>query len=106
MALITYPDKQTAVDPNSPASNEIFTAANANHIKTVVNANATALTDLAGTVDATTTEYTHATLNAAYPTAAIGAEIVCPYLTNGPVTYKKITSTVWYSIPMGTVSAT
>ena len=106
MALITYPDKQTAVDPLSPASNEIFTAANANHIKAVVNENATAITSLAGTVDAATTDYTHATLNAAYPSATIGTEIICPYLSNGAVTYKKITSTVWYSIPMGTVSAT
>ena len=41
MALITYQDKQTAVNAASPASNEIFTAADANQIKTVVNDNAT-----------------------------------------------------------------
>jgi hypothetical protein len=37
MAKITYPDKQTAVNPASPAANEVFTAADANQIKDVVN---------------------------------------------------------------------
>lgn len=38
MAKIAYPNKQTAVNPSSPAANEIFTAANANEIKVSVNA--------------------------------------------------------------------
>ena len=38
MAKITYPNKQTAVNPNSPAANEIFYAANANEVKASVNA--------------------------------------------------------------------
>jgi len=103
MALITYPDKQTAVDPNSPASNEIFTADNANMIKTAVNSLENSVLAIGGTIDAATTDYTSVTLNAAYPTAIIGQEVACPYLVNGPVVYKKITASVWYSIPIGTV---
>jgi len=102
MAKIAYPDKQTAVDPNTPASNEIFTAANANEIKQSVND----LYDLEETtVDVTTTDYTQATLNSTYASAAIGKKVACPNLSaSGPTLYIKITSTVWYSIPMGTIA--
>lgn len=103
MALITYADKQTAVNPASPASNEIFTADNANMIKTAVNSLENSVLAIGGTIDAATSDYTSATLNVAYPTAIIGQEVVCPYLVNSPVVYKKITASVWYSIPIGTV---
>ena len=102
MAKIAYPDKQTAVDPNTPASNEIFTAANANEIKVSVNT----LYDLYDlTVDAATADYTSATLNAAYPLSTVGSKVACPYLSeSGATLYIKLTSTVWYSIPMGTIA--
>jgi len=102
MAKIAYPDKQIAVDPNTPASNEIFTAADANEIKESVND----LYDLTeATIDSATTDYTQALLNAAYPSVAIGKKVVCPYQSgNGPIIYIKVTSTVWYSIPMGTIA--
>lgn len=100
MAKIAYPDKQTAVDPNSPAANEVFTAANANEIKQSVND----LYDLSDTeVDLTVTEYDSAGLNAAYPSAGIGKRIACPNLSGGAMIYIKITSTVWYSIPLGSI---
>lgn len=35
--LITYANKQTAVNPANPAANEVFTADDANQIKAVVN---------------------------------------------------------------------
>jgi len=38
MSKITYANKQTAVDPNNPASNEIFYATDANEVKASVNA--------------------------------------------------------------------
>lgn len=102
MAQIAFPNKQTAVDPNAPASNEIFTADNANEIKQSVND----LYDLTGlTIDPATIDYTQALLNAAYPLAEIGKKIACPFQSgNGPIIYIKVTSTVWYSIPMGTIA--
>lgn len=102
MALITYPDKQTAANPSSPAANEIFTAADANMIKTAVNSLENSVTAVGGIIDPTTADYTSAQLNVAYPTAIIGQEVACPYTASGAIIYKKITSTVWYSIPMGT----
>lgn len=104
MAKITYPDKQTAVVPSSPSANEIYTAADANMVKTVVNGLDDLISGMGGTVDAATADYTSATLNVAYPSASIGAQIICPYLSSGPVIYKKVTSTVWYSIPLGTIA--
>lgn len=38
MSKITYSNKQTAVDPNNPAPNEIFYATDANEVKASVNA--------------------------------------------------------------------
>ena len=102
MAKIAYPDKQTAVDPNTPASNEIFTAANANEIKVSVNA---LYDDTEPTVDNATADYDQASLNAAYPSVGIGKEIICQFQSgHGPIIFKKVTSTVWYSIPMGTIA--
>lgn len=98
MAKIAYPDKQTAVDPNSPAANEVFTAANANEIKQSVN-DLYDLTELI--VDLTTTDYTSSTLNTAYPSVGIGQKVACPNLSvSGATLYLKVTSTVWYSIPL------
>jgi len=101
MAKIAYPNKQTAVDPNTPAPNEIFTADNANEIKASVNA----LYDLADMiVDPTTTEYTSATLEAEYPDSVIGQKVACPYLSlSGATLYTKITSSLWYTNPLGTL---
>lgn len=101
MAKIAYPDKQTAVDPNTPAANEIYTAANANEVKASVN-DLYDLVDL--TVNNTTTDFTSATLNSTYASAAIGKKVACPNLSgSGPTIYIKITSTVWFSIPLGTI---
>lgn len=100
MAKIAYPDKQTAVDPNSPAANEVFTAANANEIKQSVN-DLYDLTNL--TVDLTVTEYDSSGLNTTYPSAGVGMKIACPNLSGGAMIYVKITSTVWYSIPLGSI---
>jgi hypothetical protein len=102
MALITYPDKQTAADPNNPAANEVFTADDANMIKTAVNSLENSVEAVGGIIDPTTSDYTSAALNIAYPTAIIGQEVACPYTASGAIIYKKITATVWYSIPMGT----
>lgn len=100
MAKIAYPDKQTAVNPNAPAANEIYTAANANEVKVSVN-DLYDQSDL--TVNTTTTDFTSATLQTAYPLASVGKMIACPNLSaGGPILYIKITSTIWYSIPMGT----
>lgn len=102
MAKIAYINKQTAVNPTSPAANEIYTAANANEVKESVNA----LYDMvegSQVVDPATADFTNATLNAAYPTAIIGQEIICPNLTNGPAIYKKVTALTWYSFPIGTI---
>ena len=52
-------------------------------------------------VNAATTPFTSATLEAAYPDAIIGDEVICNDLTNeGPTLYKKVTDTIWRSIPM------
>ena len=100
MAKIAYPDKQTAVDPNAPASNEVFTAANANEIKQSVND----LYDLQPTIDNETVDYNSTSLNAAYPSSAIGKQIICPFQSGyGSVIFIKVTSTVWYSIPLGSI---
>jgi hypothetical protein len=101
MAKIAYPNKQTAVDPNAPASNEVFTAANANEIKQSVND----LYDLTeAEVDPATTDYTSATLNTAYPTAGIGKQVICPFQSGfGSIIFIKVTSTVWHSIPTAAV---
>ena len=103
MAKIAYPNKQTAVNPASPAANEVFTAANANEIKTVVNGLDDMISEIVGIVDPATADYTSATLNAAYPSVSIGQEVICPYNAGGPIIYKKVTASVWYSLPMGTV---
>ena len=102
MSKIAYPNKQTAVDPNAPASNEVFTAANANEIKQSVND----LYDLTQPeVDPATTDYTSATLNTAYPSAGIGKQVLCPYQANaGSVIFIKVTSTVWYSISLSPIA--
>jgi len=100
MAKIAYPDKQTAVDPNAPASNEIFTAANANEIKQSVND----LYDLQPTIDNETVDYDSTSLNAAYPTAAIGKQVICPFQSGfGSIVFIKVTSTVWYSLPIAEI---
>lgn len=104
MAKITYPDKQTAVVPSAPAANEVYTAADANMVKSVVNGLDDSIAGMGGTVNAATSDFTSATLNTAYPTAIIGQKVICPYLSNGPVIYLKITSLVWYSFPIGTIA--
>lgn len=103
MAKIAYPDKQTAVNPASPAANEVYTAANANEVKNSVNVLYDMIEVVAGIVDPATADYDSTTLNAAYPSALIGTEILCPYNAGGPIIYKKVTASVWYSLPMGTV---
>ena len=100
MAKIAYPDKQTAVDPNAPASNEVFTAANANEIKQSVND----LYDLQPTIDNETVDYNSTSLNTAYPLAAIGKQVICPFQSGfGSIVFIKVTSTAWYSYPIAEI---
>lgn len=56
-------------------------------------------------INATTTELGNAALNAAYPDAKPGDEVICKDITDNPLIYKKITSTTWGSLPYGSVGA-
>lgn len=100
MAKIAYPNKQTAVNPSSPAANEVFTAANANEIKQSVND----LYDLQPTIDNETIDYDSTSLNSAYPSAAIGKQVICPFQSGfGSIIFIKVTSTDWYSYPLAQI---
>jgi hypothetical protein len=51
-----------------------------------------------GTAAALTNEQ----LNAAYPGAIIGKEIICPNIVDGAIIYRKLTNIIWGTIPVGT----
>jgi len=53
----------------------------------------------------TTSELAIPTLNSTYPNAGIGFEVICENITDNPLIYIKGSAT-WYSIPLGSVSAT
>lgn len=53
--------------------------------------------------NSTTSELTATQLDAAYPSAALGFEVICEDITDGPMIYKKGDSG-WYSIPLGTIA--
>jgi hypothetical protein len=99
MDKITYPDKQTAVNPTSPAANEIFTATNANQIKTIVNAIVDAMeVKVTSVANSTTVPLDQLDLETAYPGAGLGYEVICENVTDGPRTYKKMPSGDWHII--------
>lgn len=53
--------------------------------------------------NATTSELTATQLDAAYPSAALGLDVICEDITDNPLIYKKGASG-WYSIPLGTIA--
>lgn len=53
--------------------------------------------------NATTDELTVTELNAAYPSAQVGFEVICEDITDGGLIYIKGASS-WYSIPLGGVA--
>lgn len=55
--------------------------------------------------NATTAELAIPNLNAAYPSAGLGFEVICENIVGNPLIYKK-SATTWHSIPLGGVSAT